>query len=232
MRRASLAAAVLAIAVVTLAAACGVPSDETYSPIARADVPFGLADSTTTSTTLAPTTTTTLPEATTTTILSDPVKLYFTLGGRLIPVVRVLPRPVLPQEVLVELQQGPDEEDLPEGLRSAVPRGMLVRVAVVGGTAQVDLAKNVVDLSGTEQVLAFGQVVATLTERPGIGRVAFTIEGAPVIAPRGDGSLGTESVACDDYLALLPADAPCRIAAPPTTTTSPVPVPATGAPVG
>jgi len=203
-----------------LAVGCGVPSDKAYEPIGNGDIPFGLADSTTTSTTVASTTTTTRPEATTTTLLSDPVNLYFVEGSRLTPVVRVLARPVLPQEVLDELQQGPQEDDLPDGVRSALLNDMLVRVALVGGTAQVDLARNVVDLTGTEQVLAFAQVVATLTERPGIGRVAFTIAGTPVIPPRGDGSLGTASVACDDYLALLPADAPCRVAQPPASTTT------------
>ena len=54
---------------------------------------------------------------------------------------------------------------------------------------------------------------------PGIGRVAFTVEGSPVAPPRADGSVVEDSVSCDDYVTLLPPNT-CPGPAPTTTTTT------------
>ncbi len=48
------------------------------------------------------------------------------------------------------------------------------------------------------------QLVCTFTARAGIGQVAFTLSGAPVDVPRGDGSLTADPVSRDDYAELLP----------------------------
>jgi hypothetical protein len=206
------AAGVLAAAFALVVVACGVPDDKGFQAVSSNDIPFGLDDSTTTTTTTTVATTvappTTLPPpSTTTTIPNEQVAVYYVLGRRLRPVLRSLPRGVTPAEALVELQRGPLEEDRPIGLRSSIVPEMLGQVTVSGGVATVDLSPSILGLSTTEQVLAFGQIVATLTARPGIGRVTFTIDGRPVNPPRADGSLAPDSVSCDDYVELIPPDA-------------------------
>jgi spore germination protein GerM len=213
------AAAVL-LAGALLLGACGLPNDDAYTAIQPDDLPFGISDTTTTSTTtttLPPaTTTTTAPEATTTTttIPSQPVSLYFVLNGHLQPVVRSVPLPISPQTVLDKLEAGPLEQDLPAGVRSAVPQNSVGNVTVSGGVATVDLSPNFVQpTTGTEQLpvpnvdqpLAFGEIVLTLTSLPGIGQVRFTAGGQPQGALAADGSLVEGPVSADNYASLRAA---------------------------
>jgi spore germination protein GerM len=198
-------------------AACGLPNDGNYTAIQPGDLPAGIADTTTTSTTtttLPPATTTTAPQTTTTTIPSQPVLLFFVLNGRLQPVARPFPLPVLPQTVVDKLEAGPLEQDLPAGVRSAVPANSIGAVTVTGGVATVDLAPNFVQpTTGTEQLpipnvdqpLAFGEIVLTLTSLPGIGQVRFTVGGQPQGALAADGSLVEGPVSADNYASLRAA---------------------------
>ncbi len=55
----------------------------------------------------------------------------------------------------------------------------------------------------------------TATARPGVGQVRFTLEGLPVQVPTADGTIASDPLSRDDYLALLP---PEEVA--PTTTTT------------
>jgi hypothetical protein len=210
-------------------AACGLPRDQAYRPVQGDDIPYGLQETTTSTvpTTVPIATTTTIAPTTTTTPRTDPVTVYFVLGSRLTTVVRQLDKPVSPTEVMIELQQGPQRGERPVGMRSSVQPDMIGEVEVVGGIADVDLAPTVLELRGSEQILAFAQIVGTLTERPGIGRVSFSIEGRPVDAPRGDGSLASGSVSRDDYNDLLP---PLPGEPPATTSTTATPVDASATP--
>ncbi len=74
---------------------------------------------------------------------------------------------------------------------------------LLGGIARVDLGPAVSALPGGEQLLAVAQIVCTLTGRPGVGQVSFTLEGASLAVPKGDGSLVTSPVARDDYASLV-----------------------------
>jgi spore germination protein GerM len=203
-----------------LLAACGLPNDGAYTAIQPDDLPAGIADTTTTTstttTTLPPATTTTAPQATTTTttIPTQAVSLFFVLNGRLQPVVRPFPIPVLAQTVLDRLEEGPLPQDQPPGLRSAVPQNSVGTVTVSGGVASVDLAPAFVQPStATEQLpipnvdqpLAFGEIVLTLTSLPGIGQVRFTVGGAPQGALAADGSLVDGPVSADNYASLRAA---------------------------
>jgi spore germination protein GerM len=215
MTRRALALGALAVVVgVTALAACDLPNDNKYSAIQANDVPFGITDTTTTSTTtttIPPATTTTVAPITTTTIPTDTIPLYFVLNNRLLPVARALPSPVRADAAVGALQQGPLENDQPAGLRSAVPAGTIGTVTVSGGVATVDLAPSFVQpTTGTEQApvanvdqpLAFGEIVLTLTSLPGVGQVQFTVGGQPQDALVADGSLVSGRVSADNYAAL------------------------------
>jgi spore germination protein GerM len=209
---------VLAAAALVLAG-CGLPNDGAYTAIQPDDLPAGISDTTTTSTTTTTVpraTTTTAPEATTTTttIPSQAVTLFYVLNGRLQPVVRSFPLPVVPQTVMDRLEDGPLPQDQPPGLRSAVPPNSIGPVMVSGGVATVDLAPAFVQPStGTEQLpvpnvdqpLAFGEIVLTLTSLPGVGQVRFTVAGQPQGALAADGSLVDGPVSADNYASLRAA---------------------------
>ena len=202
------------VVIVGLAVAgCGVPSDKNYSAIQRDDIPFGIADTTPTSTTTTLPPVTTAPPVTTTTVPSETVMLWFISDNKLMAVPRPLTKPVGPEQVAVALQKGPDEKDLPAGLRTAVPAGSIANVNVGGGVAKVDLAPSFITptpgpgqppITPADQSLAFGQIVLTLTSRPGIGQVLFTAQGQPVLPILGDGSQPAAAgpVSADNYAGL------------------------------
>ena len=183
----------LVVALVLMATgACGINAEESVHRVDADRVPFGLLDA-------APD-----PTSTTTTVRQGSVLPIFLIeGDRLVQVMRAAPRDDLGIHVDT-LLAGPDDAEADAGLRSAWSSVDLVRgVALDGGIASVDLAPTFGELPGQEQVLALAQLVFTLTARPGIGRVTFTVEGAPVDVPRADGALTRDSLARDAYQALL-----------------------------
>lgn len=212
MNRRRWGAAVAAGALVSAAAAgCGVTTDPKARAIAREDVRFNLADTTTTTTTVPPattvaptTTTTTAAPTTTATIPTEPVLLYFVRNGRLTTEVRSLPLDgaarVRPELTLQQLTVGPADA----GSQTLVLTDVLGPFDLQAGTARVELGPTYFALPPEQQVLALGQVVLTLTERPGIGRVLFRLPGnLPADIWKGDTSVTSAEVSADDYQVLV-----------------------------
>jgi spore germination protein GerM len=111
--------------------------------------------------------------------------------------------PIKPANLLAALAEPPSDSNAK--LRTAIGDPPIVRSArVAAGIARVDLLPAVSDLGSDEQLLAIAQLVCTLTGRPGVGQVSFTLDGAPVDVPRGDGSLTDRPVSRDVYRELLP----------------------------
>jgi len=77
------------------------------------------------------------------------------------------------------------------------------RVTARGGVAIVQLGAKFPELPPSEQSLGIAQLVLTLTDRPGIGQVSFSLNGQPTDVPRADGSLDRGPLAHDDYRTLL-----------------------------
>jgi hypothetical protein len=181
---------VLALAVTS---ACGVGSQPTAEAIDDDRVPFDLLD----------------PEAEP--IVepgdgdSEPVPLCYISDERLVVVDQPLDPPVSPGDAVAALSVLPDAEG---SYRTAIPDADLIRsVDVSGGIARVDVRPSMSQLGGDDQLLAVAQIVCTLTYQPGIGQVAFTLDGIEIDVPRADGALVSQPVARDDYTSLL-ADAP------------------------
>lgn len=190
--------AVVLTAVLGVAVACGVPTDEGVTVARDADVPFEL---------LAP-----APAATTPTTQAGggraPATIFLIQGERLATVMREVTPPPTPDVVLGTLERGPTPQEVKLGLRSALEGERIIRsVGVTGGIAKVDLGPGFSDIASVDQILALAQIVSTLTYLPGIGRVSFTLEGVPVGVPRADGVVTTESVSQDDYALLAPVPA-------------------------
>lgn len=183
----------LGVAVVAaVAAACGVPTEDSATRVARDKVPFGLAAPT------SDTTVTTVPSA------SAEVTVYFVEGGRLVPTPRRISQPVSVADALDAVVAGPTEDEARAGRRSALlGSGLVNRASAAGGIATVDLGIRFTALPSDEQVLALAQLVYTATGLPGITAVTFTLNASPIPVPKADGSLTDAPVARADYAALV-----------------------------
>ena len=191
-----LAGLVLA-AVVAGAAGCGIPTEEDATLARAEDVPFDLLAE--------------IPETTTSTINAPSgasltrATIFLVQGERLAPVDRDIAAPPSGEGVIEALERGPTRSEAALGLRSALVGADVMRsIGVSGGIASVDLGTGFTDIVGRDQIMALAQIVSTVTGLPGVGRVAFTLEGVPVGVPRGDGAVTTESVSRDDYALLAP----------------------------
>ncbi len=219
----------------SVVAACGIGGDGELQQIGSDDL-AGLDQTTTstTTTTVIPTTvaltasrpvgsSTSTTGATTSTIATEPVELYFVAGGVLESVSQDLTRGVSLGRVLTALESGPPPPDVGVGLTSDLPIGLTRGVTELGtGVATVDLVGELFEdiPGGVEQRRAIAQIVLTLTMRPGIGQVSFTLDGEPLSVPKLGNVLSDpgEPVARNDYESLLD-QADVFATDPPTTTT-------------
>ena len=191
---------------IAVLSSCAVPSSGSYQQVSNADIPFGLSSPQTT----IPQTTTTLSDPNSTESLpiavSEPVDLFFISNSRIIKVQRNVASPANPAQALSSLVEGPSTSPEFVGLRTALPTTFTARVDVIRGVAQVDATRAFLNsLSGLDQKLAIAQIVLTLTSRPGVGQVLFSVEGKLISVPRGRGDSVASGVAVtfDDYASLI-----------------------------
>ncbi|HWC66907.1 MAG TPA: GerMN domain-containing protein [Acidimicrobiales bacterium] len=216
-RRAAVTAVVATMSTLGVLAACGTPPEDSPRLVAADELQFDPADTaTTTSSTTTPVTQAvgTLPDPAT-----QMVTIYFVdEDDRLVPVQRELRAPPDLTSVLGALLNEPNQIEQSDGLRSTLPPGAVVRINLDRGVAEVALSPGLFDeILPRDQVLAFAQLVLTLTSQPGVGQVRFTSGGETLSVPRGDGSLVRPGMALsfEDYAELVEGYEP-----PPATTTS------------
>ena len=185
---------------------CVVPSSGSYQQVASDDIPFGLNAPQTT----IPQTTTTIPDIIATDSLpvavSEPIDLFFISNSRIIKVQRNVASPANPAQALSSLVEGPSTSPEFVGLRTALPTTFAASVDVIRGVARVDATRAFRNsLSGLDQKLAIAQIVLTLTSRPGVGQVLFSVDGKLISVPRGRGDSVASGVAVtfDDYSSLI-----------------------------
>jgi hypothetical protein len=160
-----------------------------FQPIDNKAVDAAFLETPTTTTTVAPpkpaptTVPTTLPPTTLppTTVPSQDALLYFvTAEGKLRPVRRRRPEPILPLEVTTDLAK-------PEaGLKTFVTASMVQKVDVNKVTT-VTLNPAYRQLTDVEKLLLTAQLTWTLTRLGGIGAVQFSIDGELIEVPADTG---------------------------------------------
>lgn len=233
MRRVLLLTAA-AFGLLLIGAGCGVQGSNKMNEIDPGDVPFGLSEtsttSTTTSTTVAPSTTmapstTAPPEPSTTVVVTtvaietEPVDLYFPTGSRLAKISKPLAKDAKAPQILAALVDGPPAGDLGTGLRTIIPSRAIMAVEVVAGVAVVELPLDLFDgVSPADERLVYGQIVLTLTSARGIGQVSFTQGAEPLRVILEDGSRGEpgQLLVFDDFDQLLTGG----VVLPPVTSTT------------
>jgi len=184
--------------------ACAVPNSGAFEPTANDDIPFGLNDAQTT-----------IPESMTTTPTQNPdppgtqyeqVDLYFIRGAAVIKVQRSVKSPVDATSTLASLTEGLLDDPQLAALRTAIPSSLQANVDVDRGVATVNATRAFLNsLSAVDQRLAIAQIVLTLTSRPGIGQVVFSVDQQTIVVPRGRGDLSSagDPVTFDDYKNLI-----------------------------
>lgn len=183
------------VSAVLLLVGCGVPVQETSSPIAPEMIPSRLRS----------------PEepspAPSTVAPGEPaVVVHFVRNDRLIGLAREAPgtTPTDTLNAVVEaLLAGPDQSEQARGISSALPPGLELSVAEVQGQRVVlELSGDTGGRSATENVLAVGQIVLSVTSLPSVQEVTFQHDGVPVEALLADGALTTEPLRASDYATL------------------------------
>ncbi|SBT41868.1 GerMN domain-containing protein [Micromonospora auratinigra] len=105
---------------------------------------------------------------------------------------------------LQHLLAGPDPAERDRGLATALPGTITVAGATVAGSlVTVDVREAGEETGRSDDVLAFGQIVCTLTQRPEVDSVSFRRDGQPLEVPRADGSLSALPLTAADYRPLL-----------------------------
>jgi hypothetical protein len=174
------------IATVALVAGCGIPVDR--SP--RAMSPGGAGRA---------------AEQTPTSGGDTTAYVYFVKNDRLVDVTRDVPNRSV-SEVLSALFSGPTPAETSNGLISQIPVGAVVqKVTTSDSSIRLDLSRQMLDVIGTANLQAIGQIVLTLTDiNPG-STVEVRVGGQTlkVSSPtRGDVAQVSEC----DFVGLLPTD--------------------------
>jgi spore germination protein GerM len=129
--------------------------------------------------------------------------LYFVRDDKLVAVIRRVPTPPTAEDQLENLIAGPTDAELARGLSSSLSGSSIVgQVKVSGEVATIDVGDTGEDVERSDEVLAFGQIVCTLTARPEITAVTFRHDGRRLGIPRADGSLSTAPLTAADYATL------------------------------
>jgi hypothetical protein len=130
--------------------------------------------------------------------------LCLTRDDRLVHAVRRSDALLSPQRLLNLLIAGPTAAEREQGMGTALATTSLsITVATAGRTAAVEISEPGEGTGRSDEALAYGQVVCTLTSRPDIVAVTFLRDGRPLQVPRGDGILTGDPLRAADYRSLM-----------------------------
>ncbi|WFE53217.1 GerMN domain-containing protein [Micromonospora sp. WMMD1155] len=179
---------VVVVAFVALLAGCGIPAEDAPRTVQPPPGPFQGPTPSEASAPAGPATET----------------LCLVRDNRIIPVPRRADRPATVQEQLRDLLGGPTTAERDKNLTSALPGAVnAAGVTVTGTQAQVVVDEPGSDAGRSDEILAFGQIVCTLTNRDDVTSVTFLRDGKPLAVPRADGSLSNQALVRADYITLI-----------------------------
>ncbi len=183
-----------AIAVVSVAAGCGVTTSDDVEVADAEDVPFGLLEPDRVPVALQPVTGAVVVQL----YLFDPD------SSALVPVTRQVGSAGI-EAVAAELVTGPTTSESFLGLQSALTDiDAIDGIDIEGSTALVDLNDSFTTLGGSDQIIAIAQLVFTVTERPRLDRLVVSVNGENVEVPRDDGTLTRDPLTRTDYRSFSP----------------------------
>jgi spore germination protein GerM len=182
------------VALVALAG-CGVPRDQAPRAVPAGQVdPRLLAEPSPTGT----------PEPTG----SSAFDVAFVIGDDSLRLIRrsVSPAPADQQvtQLLVALAAGPDDADHAQGLSTALPSDVTLKLeGLVDGEAVVEINGGTKDADPRRLPLSVAQVVLTVTSHPDVHAVRIVSDGQPVEPPLPDGNIVHRALTARDYASLV-----------------------------
>lgn len=156
-------------------------------------------------TSVGPNGATTVP-ATITTVDTEDVTVYFVDGSMLVELEMPVEADARLRRRLRLLEEGPQRDARDAGVRTAVLAGLVSGVQIGDDAVTVDLDGEVfANVDRSDQRLAFGQIVLTITADSEYRAVTFTLDDEPIGVFRRDGTRGEpgELVTVEDYTGLL-----------------------------
>ena len=177
---------------------CVVPDDAEPRAVDPSSVPFRLLGTSTTNVTE--------PEPPNSRQVAIPIYLVGNDTAQLVEVTRVVPAPSSVRAALGELFNGPNPEELSDGLTSAISRStqLLGVDGPRGGVVIVNLSDDLRSISGQGQRLALAQIVFTVTAAPEVEGVLFAFEGDLSEVPNGQGQLTADPLERSDFATFDP----------------------------
>ncbi|WP_127507806.1 GerMN domain-containing protein [Actinoplanes solisilvae] len=124
-------------------------------------------------------------------------------GDRLAQTVRRARTYPSVQQQLDDLVAGPTPAESSAGLSTALAGLTVAAGAAQNGQVTVETAEQDEGSARNNEILAYGQMVCTLTGRADVATVSFTRDGQRLEVPRADGTLSDELLHAGDYAGLL-----------------------------
>ncbi|WP_430788609.1 GerMN domain-containing protein [Actinoplanes sp. G11-F43] len=144
------------------------------------------------------------PEASTDPVGEVAQVLCLIRDSRLVQTVRRVDAVPRPQRLLDMLVEGPNQPEQAQGLSTALATTTLTVTLPAGSTtAAVEVGEAGEGAGRSDEVLAYGQIVCTLTSRADVSAVTFQRDGRPLQVPRGDGILSGSPLRAADYRSLI-----------------------------
>ncbi|MBO3744141.1 GerMN domain-containing protein [Actinoplanes flavus] len=122
---------------------------------------------------------------------------------RLVQSVRRVDAVPGPQRQLDQLIAGPTPAERAQDLSTALATTALTVTVPTTAVAAVEVGETDERAARSDEVLAYGQIVCTLTSRADIAAVSFQRAGRPLQVPRGDLTLTSEPLRAADYRSLI-----------------------------
>ena len=123
--------------------------------------------------------------------------------GRLVQVVRRLKAVPSLQLQVEHLLAGPSEGERNARLTTALVGRSFTAELSGGNQAHVEMAEAAEDTARSDEILAYGQIVCSLTSRAEVNSVVFTRDNERLEVPRADGSLTSGPLRGSDYASLI-----------------------------
>jgi hypothetical protein len=132
------------------------------------------------------------------------VRIYLVRDGRLVRVLHRVPAAQSAQGQLQQLLKGPSAAESRNGMTTALSTTNIISLTVVNRRATVEIGTPPAPGARSDEVLAYGQIVCTLTSQGAeVGTVSFLSDGKPLAVPSADGSLTDAPLTIADYAGLL-----------------------------
>lgn len=176
-----------ALLIVVLVTGCGITPQSQAQPIEPPRGPFQAV---------------TTPSPMPTSTGSYPELLYFVQDGRLVGQTRHVASDSSVEDLVQDLLFGPTEAESAQGLSTALIGVTVTGVRVERGFATVEMAAPI-EGGGRDDLLAYAQVVCTLTARKDVFGVTFTRDGQSIDVPRGDSSISPGPLTMSDYVNII-----------------------------